>query len=135
MLAPATAPCYPPLASHAATPKATKRLSPPIWPSFFALADVWKLSIDGQIVLLGTRAIHLEGGGGALSVDQEDRVSHLLSIFKALQVLFPVPDRADRWLRNPHRFFGGRSALDVILGGKLEDIVKVRNDVDAPRGG
>ena len=52
-------------------------------------------------------------------------MSHLLSIFKALQVLFPVPDRADRWLRNPHRFFGGRSALDVILGGKLEDIVRV----------
>ena len=56
MLAPATAPCYPPLASHAATPKATKRLSPPIWPSFFALADVWKLSIDRQIVLLGSPA-------------------------------------------------------------------------------
>lgn len=107
--------------------------------AFFALADVWKLSTDQQIVLLGSPArstyFKWKKDGGALSVDQEDRVSHLLSIFKALQVLFPEPARADAWLTRPHRFFGGRSALDVMLGGKLEDIVRVRDFVDAQRGG
>lgn len=107
--------------------------------AFFALAEAWKLSTDQQIVLLGSPArstyFKWKKDGGALSVDQEDRVSHLLSTFKALQVLFPDPDRADRWLHHPHRFFGGRSALDVMLGGKLEDIVRVRDFVDAQRGG
>lgn len=108
-------------------------------PAFFALADVWRLSTDQQIVLLGSPArstyFKWKKEGGALSVDQEDRVSHLLSIFKALQVLFPDAARADAWLARPHRFFGGRSALDVMLGGKLEDIVRVRDFVDAQRGG
>lgn len=107
--------------------------------AFFALADVWKLSTDQQIVLLGSPArstyFKWKKDGGTLSVDQTDRVSHLLSIFKALQVLFPDPDRADAWLIRPHRFFGGCSALDVMLGGKLEDIVRVRDFVDAQRGG
>lgn len=107
--------------------------------AFFALADVWKLSTDQQIALLGSPArstyFKWKKEGGALSVDQEDRVSHLLSIFKALQVLFPDPVRADAWMARPHRFFGGRSALEVMLGGKLEDIVRVRDFVDAQRGG
>jgi len=107
--------------------------------AFFALADLWKLSTDQQIILLGSPArstyFKWKKEGGALSVDQEDRVSHLLSIFKALQILFPDPARADAWLNRPHRFFGGRSALDVMLGGKLVDIVRVRDFVDAQRGG
>lgn len=107
--------------------------------AFFALADVWKLSTDQQIVLLGSPArstyFKWKKEGGTLSVDQEDRVSHLLSIFKALQVLFPDPACADAWLARPHRFFGGRSALEVMLEGKLEDIVRVRDYVDAQRGG
>jgi len=107
--------------------------------AFFALADVWQLSTDQQITLLGSPArstyFKWKKEGGALSVDQEDRVSHLLSIFKALQILYPDPHRADAWLRRPHRFFGGRSALDVTLDGKLEDIIRVRNFVDAQRGG
>jgi uncharacterized protein (DUF2384 family) len=107
--------------------------------AFFALADVWKLTTDQQIVLLGGPArstyFKWKKEGGTLSVDQEDRVSHLLSIYKALQVLFPEPERADAWLSRPHRFFGDRSAKDVMLGGRLEDIARVRDFVDAQRGG
>jgi uncharacterized protein (DUF2384 family) len=107
--------------------------------AFFALADVWKLSTDQQIALLGSPArstfFKWKKEGGILSVDREVRVSHLLSIFKALQVLFPDPARADAWMGRPQRFFGGRSAFDVMLSGKLEDIERVRDFVDAQRGG
>lgn len=120
-------------------PHRDKAPEPGALAAFFALADVWKLSTDQQILLLGSPArstyFKWKKEGGTLSVDQEDRVSHLLSIFKALQVLFPDPGRADRWLRHAHRFFGGKSALDVMLGGRLEDIARVRDFVDAQRGG
>ena len=58
-----------------------------------------------------------------------------MAIYKALQILFPDPDRADAWLRRPSRVFEGRSALDVMLGGRLQDIIRVREYIDAQRGG
>lgn len=70
-----------------------------------------------------------------MSADTEERISHLLAIFKALQILFPDPDRADAWLRRSNRFFDGRSAVEVMLGGRLADILSVRNYLDAQRGG
>ena len=67
--------------------------------------------------------------------ETEERISHLLSTYKALQILFPNTVIADAWIRKPNRFFDGRSALDVMLEGKLSDIIAVRNYVDAQRGG
>jgi uncharacterized protein (DUF2384 family) len=106
--------------------------------AFFALADVWRLNTDQQITLLGNPArstfFKWKKEGGLLSSDTQWRISHLLSIFKALQILFPDPERADSWLTRPHRLFDGRSALDVLLGGQLQDIIRVRELLDASRG-
>jgi uncharacterized protein (DUF2384 family) len=107
--------------------------------AFLALADVWRLNTDQQITLLGGPArstyFKWKKDGGTLSPDTEERISHLLAIYKALQILFPDPERADAWLGRPHRFFGGRSARDVMLDGKLVDIIRVREYLDAQRGG
>jgi hypothetical protein len=48
-----------------------------------------------------------------------------------------VPDAkaADTWIQRPNRYFGGRSALSVMLDGKLTDIYAVRTYLDAQRGG
>jgi uncharacterized protein (DUF2384 family) len=107
--------------------------------AFFALADVWDLTTDQQITLLGGPArstyFKWKKDGGLMSPDTTERISNLLSIYKALQILFPQADRADAWLLRPHRFFGGRPALDVMLGGRLADIIQVRDYLDAQRGG
>jgi uncharacterized protein (DUF2384 family) len=107
--------------------------------AFLALADVWRLNTDQQITLLGNPArstyFKWKKQGGSMSSDTEERISHLVAIYKALQILFPEPHRADAWLERPHRFFGGRSALDVMLDGKLQDIIRVREYLDAQRGG
>ena len=107
--------------------------------AFFALADTWRLNTDQQIALLGSPArstyFKWKKEGGLMSPDTEERISHLLAIFKALQILFPDPSRADAWLRRPNRFFEGRSALEVMLGRKLADIFSVRAYLDAQRGG
>lgn len=106
---------------------------------FFKLAEAWKLTIDQQITLLGAPArstfYKWKKEGGLLSTDTEDRVSHLAAIYKALQIVVPDPHAADTWIEKPNRYFGGRSALDVMLGGKLTDIYAVRMYLDAQRGG
>lgn len=107
--------------------------------AFLRLAELWDLSTDQRITLLGNPArstyFKWRKERGAMSADTEERISHLLAIFKALQILFPDPDRADAWLRRNNAFFGERSALDVMLAGQLADILSVRTYLDAQRGG
>jgi uncharacterized protein (DUF2384 family) len=106
---------------------------------FFALADEWSLTTEQQMRLLGSPArstfFKWKKDGGLISSDTIERISHLGSIYKALQILFPDPDRANTWLRRPNHYFEDHSALDVMLGGKLADIYRVRAYVDAQRGG
>ena len=106
---------------------------------FFKIADLWSLSTDQQIVLLGSPArstfFKWKKEGGILSTDTQERISHLVSIFKALQILFESPDQADQWLHRPNKYWDGRSGIDVMLDGKLTDIYQVRAYLDAQRGG
>jgi len=39
------------------------------------------------------------------------------------------------WIKAPNDAFGGRSALDVMLGGEMTDLMRVRRYLDAERGG
>jgi uncharacterized protein (DUF2384 family) len=107
--------------------------------TFFKLAELWSLPIDQQITLLGSPArstfYKWKKEGGLLSADTEERISHLVSIFKALQIVVPDAKAADTWVHRPNKFFGGRSALSVMLDGKLTDIYAVRTYLDSQRGG
>jgi Protein of unknown function (DUF2384) len=105
-----------------ATPTSSETLA-----AFFALADAWKLSIDHQITLLGSPA--------RSTFYTADRISHLCAIYKALQILLPNPAASDTWLLRSNRYFSGQTALGVMLGGKMTDILDVRAYLDAERGG
>ncbi len=117
-----------------ATPTSSETLA-----AFFALADAWKLSVDHQITLLGSPArstfYKWKKEGGLLSEDTADRISHLCAIYKALQILLPNPAASDTWLLRSNRYFSGQTALGVMLGGKMTDILDVRAYLDAERGG
>jgi uncharacterized protein (DUF2384 family) len=106
---------------------------------FFKIADLWSLSTDQQIVLLGSPGrstfFKWKKEGGILSTDTQERISHVVSIFKALQILFENAKQADGWLHRPNRYWDGRSGIDVMLEGKLTDIYQVRAYLDAQRGG
>ena len=106
---------------------------------FFKIADAWKLTIEQQITLLGAPArstfYKWKKDGGLLSADTEERISHLAAIYKALQIVVPDPHAADTWIERPNKYFGRRSALDIMLDGKLTDIYAVRVYLDAQRGG
>jgi uncharacterized protein (DUF2384 family) len=106
---------------------------------FFHISDVWELSNDQQMKLLGSpgRSTYFRWrkAGGDLSVDTLERISHVGAIFKALAILNETPQIGDDWLRRPNRFFEGATALEVMMTGNLSDLIKVRQYLDAQRGG
>ena len=106
--------------------------------AFFRIAELWRLSGDEQLRLLGSPArstfFKWKREGGALPADTIERISHILAIFKALEILIPEPAVADSWIRRENSYFEGQSALDVMLGGQVVDIYRVRQYVDAQRG-
>lgn len=112
---------------------------PPAMQAFFNLADAWDLSTEEQIRLLGSPGrstfFKWKKEGGSPPNDTVERVSYLLGIYKALEILLPNPAAADSWIRRPNDFFNGRTALDVMLGGQVVDIYRVRQYLDAQRGG
>lgn len=74
-------------------------------------------------------------GPGRSSRDGRARLSNLMGIHKALRIIFSEPQRGYAWLRTGNTAFAGASALDVMLGGELTDIMRVRRYLDAERGG
>ncbi|MFP7675130.1 conserved hypothetical protein [Roseovarius sp. EC-HK134] len=112
---------------------------PAIMDAFSRLAEDWELSTDEQITLLGSPGrstfFKWKKSGGNLPHDTIERISHLLGIYKSLQIVLPNPEAADGWIKKPNAFFDDRSALDVMLGGNVVDIYKVREYLDAQRGG
>ncbi|MEQ7874266.1 antitoxin Xre-like helix-turn-helix domain-containing protein [Sphingomonas sp. ASV193] len=107
--------------------------------AFIRLADLWQLSTDQQITLLGSPArstfFKWKKEGGLLPPDTIERISHLVSIYKCLNILFPDPQRADDWIRRQNHYWHEQSALDRMLSGKMADIIDVRRYLDAQRGG
>jgi hypothetical protein len=111
--------------------------------AFFNIARDWDLSADEQIVLLGKpgRSTFFKWRGAPetarLSRDTLERLSLLLGIYKALQILLPQPGAADSWVKRPNSAppFGGHRALDRMLAGNISDLVAVRQYLDAMRGG
>jgi hypothetical protein len=111
--------------------------------AFFSIARDWDLSIDEQIILLGSpgRSTFFKWKqspqSARLGRDTLERLSLLLGIYKALQILLPQPASADTWIKRPNSAppFGGRRALDRMLAGNISDLVAVRQYLDAMRGG
>jgi hypothetical protein len=111
--------------------------------AFFNIAQAWSLSTDEQMVLLGApgRSTFFKWKSAPKSADLKrdtlERLSCILGIYKALQILLPDAGACDAWVRkaNAAPLFGGESALDRMLGGNIGDLLAVRQYLDARRGG
>ncbi|MFC5708484.1 MbcA/ParS/Xre antitoxin family protein [Aeromonas eucrenophila] len=112
-------------------------------PVVFRILDKWQCSTDEQLMLLGissrsTLNKYKESSGGIrLGVDLQERMSYILNIHKSLRVLFSLDESIYGWVRKPnsHPFFAGRSAMDVMQGGRVADLYEVANRLHAWRGG
>jgi len=99
----------------------------------------WDLVDDQASTLLDmpvrTYARWKAGDLGRFDRDLKARLSNLMGIHKALRIIFEDASRGYRWINAPNAAFDGRSALEVMLGGELTDLMRVRRYLDAERGG
>ena len=99
----------------------------------------WEVTDAEAAVLLDTAPRTFSrwkaGDLGRLGRDQKARLSNLMGIHKALRIIFQEPERIYGWVRKQNQAFRMRSALDVMLGGELTDIIRIRRYLDAERGG
>lgn len=109
---------------------------------FFRIAERWGLGAAEKQALLGvSRTVFYRWQAGqvtsALDAATAERLSYLFRIYGALQVLLPIRERADAWVRQPNTspLFGGGTALARMLGGKVGDLKDVADYLDAQRGG
>lgn len=118
------------------------RAGGPAFRTFFRIAEGWGLTVEEQMTLLGLTSRSTlykwrHDPPARLTPDLLERLSYLFGIYKDLQVLLPEPEAADGWVRRPNDapLFGGRSALDRMLSGRVADLYVVRQYLDAERGG
>ena len=74
------------------------------------------------------------GEAARMGRDLKARLSNLMGIHKTLRLIFREPERGYDWIRASNDAFSGKSALDVMLGGDLTDIMRIRRYLDAERG-
>ena len=123
------------------------RLSAAALFNFFGITDEWGLTSKEQIILLGNPAKSTfyrmkdfcEGKSAKpvrLSQDTLERISYLMGIYKAINILLPNQRRAAEWIKAPNNapLFGGHSALDKMLQGRVSDLCDLRRYLDAERG-
>lgn len=103
------------------------------------LFRLWGVTDDQAAALLDlpkrTFARWKAGDLGRVGRDGKARLSNLIGIHKALRLIFHEAPRGYAWIKASNEAFGGRSALDVMLGGELTDLMRVRRYLDAERGG
>lgn len=119
-----------------------KTASGPALRTFFKIAERWNLNVEEQMTILGitARSTYFKWKGdmdGRLTLDTLERISYILGIFKALNILLPEEEAADAWISKPNDapLFGGKPALKRMLSGHVSDLYVVRQYLDAQRGG
>lgn len=72
-----------------------------------------------------------------LPLDTLLRISAILGIYKAINIIFSAPEQGIKWLKSPNSgiSFGGLSPLAIMLSGTQDGIMQIRRYLDAWRGG
>jgi len=108
--------------------------------------DVWKVKGEDARTLLGSparstyhqwkkRAQEDPNANIQLTRDHLERISYVLGIYKALQILFPQRALSDEWMQRPNDAFAGNTPLQHALGGNVTDLADVRRYLDGAGGG
>ena len=117
-----------------------ERLSQSAIDGFFAIMDKWQIPIERAGELLGgmprSTVYKLKSAAGTLRQDELTRISFLVGIYKALQILLPV-ELADRWVTQPNDnpLFRGQTPVDYMLRAGIPGLQQVRSLLEAERAG
>jgi Protein of unknown function (DUF2384) len=98
----------------------------------------WQVTDEQAAILLDmqdrTYARWKAGKLGRFDRDLKARLSNLMGIHKALRIVFHEAQRGYAWIKAPNAAFANRSALEIMLGGELTCLMRVRRYLDAERG-
>lgn len=124
-----------------ADPATRARLSPAAIVAFFSIVDKWQLRNEDAMTMLGGishgRYFDLKRNHkGLLSQDELTRISLLIGIFKALNILFGQR-LANQWTSRPNSnpMFNGAPPLQYLSRGGVPAMIGVRRLLDSRRGG
>jgi hypothetical protein len=117
-----------------------ERLSESALKAFFKLIEHWGIRDEDARFLLGGVSngpyyTWKKDPVRVLEADTLTRISYLIGIFKALNILYGQK-LADEWigLPNTNRIFGGNPPLDFMKRGGIPAMHTVRRLLDARRG-
>lgn len=118
------------------------RLSASALKAFFNIIESWHVRDEDARRLLGGVSngpyyeMKRNPEGRMLDADKLLRISYLIGIFKALNILHREV-LADEWVRlpNTNRIFSGATPLDYMMRGGAPAMQTVRRLLDARRGG
>ena len=109
----------------------------------FNILGAWRVKVKDWGILLGVSqpTIHRWKADPAVAAransrDLAERLSYILGIYKALQILLSDPRAADSWVHRPNSasLFNGLSPLERMLAGNVSDLYEVRRWLDGQRG-
>jgi hypothetical protein len=112
---------------------------------FFNISKKWNLNNGQQMCILGDipkTTFYLwkkkieNKTEVILTKDTLERISYVMGIFKALNILLPTEESANRWIHQPNSapLFNNHTALDKMLQGNVADLADIRRFLDAYRG-
>lgn len=118
----------------------TQRLQGPIQ-FILKLVEQWGLQRDDARILLGfddtdgprVEAV-LSGIKELQGRDANDRIACLYHIRQTLNLLFQDLHVENQWLRESHDLLDGRSPMELLLSGPMEDLLLLREYVDIASG-
>jgi hypothetical protein len=130
-------------ASHAVQGQSMPEAGNMVLPVIFNILDKWACTQTQQMAILGLASrstlnkyrSHPESA--KVSKDLLERMSYILNIHKCLRIMFTAEESIYQWVQKPnaHPFFAGRSAMDIMVQGKVVDLYQVASRLNAWRGG
>ena len=118
-----------------------ERLSPSAIKAFFNIMAKWDVRDDDAKVLLGGVSNGQfydmkKNPDWTLDADMLTRISYLVGIFKALNILFSQ-GLANQWASRPNTnpMFNNAPPLELLVRGGVPGMIGVRRLLDARRGG
>jgi Antitoxin Xre-like helix-turn-helix domain/Antitoxin Xre/MbcA/ParS C-terminal toxin-binding domain len=118
-----------------------ERLSPSAVKAFLKIVAAWELRDEDARGLLGGMSNGAyydlkKKGSRMLDQDRLTRMSLLIGLFKALNILYSKR-LADRWIQLPNTnpMFEGHTPLAYVVRGGVPAMLRVRQLLDARRGG
>lgn len=118
-----------------------QRLTPGATRGLLKIAKAWDLSAEDTRLLLGgmsTGSFNNLSRGAVRKLDQDQltRVSLVIGIFKALNILYST-GLAEKWisLPNTNPMFGSETPLQYMQQGGIPAMLRVRQLLDAFCGG